>query len=205
MNQNIYKDKYLKYKNKYLNLKEQKGGGMTGAFFFIITDVPKKNNKPIRSVLLTLERRKNNGLEYSLPGGTIDFGYDSWNTAKKELLEETGMAKIPQLTYYPKLSKNSDSLFVPKINKDIGGQYERCVYMTYCNYDDLYYNPSNVSNNETVGMILFPCEELLNIINNKNNDNIINLKIRHDIKDCLIKIFNNNYLDSSYNIIKSDY
>jgi 8-oxo-dGTP pyrophosphatase MutT (NUDIX family) len=206
-----YKIKYLMYKSKYLNLKEHvNDSGPTGAFFFITTDVPHRGKAPVCSVLLTLERRNESGLEYSLPGGTIDSGYDAWETANKELLEETGMNNLPKMRQYPHLAPSNrtgcaKTTFIPRINQDVGNvRFERRVYMTHCNYKELYYNPSNVKNNETVGMVLFPCEDLIDIINDRKRDNVTNLRIRRDVKDCLIKILNNGYLDSSYNIIKTD-
>jgi len=80
-----YKNLYLKYKFKYVNLKEQIGGRISNvgtALFF--------NNK----IYLVKE---NNG-EWNLPGGGIDAGETDYKASIREFYEETGGFRLDEWT-----------------------------------------------------------------------------------------------------------
>jgi 8-oxo-dGTP pyrophosphatase MutT (NUDIX family) len=77
-----YRLKYLKYKNKYLNLKIQSGGeGINNACIALYW-------KTKEHTFIYLIREKTG--EWNTPGGLIDKGESSFNAAFREFWEETG-------------------------------------------------------------------------------------------------------------------
>ncbi len=72
-----YKSKYLKYKNKYLNLKKQLGGEFKNACIALFY-----NNQ------IFLIQQKDN--KWNIPGGRIDGRENSFQAAFREFKEETG-------------------------------------------------------------------------------------------------------------------
>jgi 8-oxo-dGTP pyrophosphatase MutT (NUDIX family) len=79
MDENFY-IKYLKYKNKYLELSNtsQNGGGIKNVAIVI------KHN----SYILFVQNPKG---KFMLPGGNIERGEKPWNAIKREWQEETGI------------------------------------------------------------------------------------------------------------------
>jgi len=72
-----YRLKYLKYKNKYLNLQNQFGGGAKNACVALLYN----NN------IYLVKNYKN---KWNIPGGKIDLGENSLTAAFREFHEETG-------------------------------------------------------------------------------------------------------------------
>ena len=172
-----YRLKYLKYKNKYINLKEQ---NLKNAVIFLLTDVPQSNKK---HVLLLM-----NGYNYSTPGGGIDAGETPYQAMEREYLEEVG-SKLPQLEKPIAIFDYGKS--VPNTR----------IYIANCvNFEELNYQPAKVKDQETTGMILIPCEELLyQIHNNKpSSDKYPCIKLRDVVKHST-KIILEEYLDSKNN------
>ena len=175
----MYRQKYLKYKNKYNNLKAQY---IKNAVIFLLTDVPQSDKK---HVLLLM-----NGYNYSTPGGGIDDGETPEQAMKREYLEEVG-SELPKL-------ESKIVIF------DYGNPIPKTrIYIATCkNFDELNYQPSKVKDQETTGMILIPCEELLyQIHNNKpSSKKYPCIKLRDVVKDSTKKILEE-YLDSKNNFI----
>lgn len=177
-----YRLKYLKYKQKYDNLKKQH---IKNAVIFLLTDVPQSDKK---HVLLLM-----NAYNYSTPGGGIDAGETPEQAMKREYLEEVG-SNLPTL-------KKPISIF--DYGKPIPNT--RIYIANSANFKELNYQPAKVKDQETTGMILIPCEELLyQIQNNKPSSNKYPcIKLRDVVKDST-KIILEEYLDSknNFNIIK---
>lgn len=92
-----YEIKYKKYKNKYLQLKNMIGGGITGVGVMLLITLSGKD-------YVIVVRDKKSG-KFNLPGGFIKEG-NIYNTAYEELREETkGLFKI-QPSVFSKLNDN---------------------------------------------------------------------------------------------------
>ena len=97
----IYRDKYEKYKHKYLELKEQIGGDPNYAYIVLIS--PSDRNASGVEGIERIESpdnpsifvvQKNNNKPLDLPGGKLKKGEDPLNTALRIFKEQTGCNDI---------------------------------------------------------------------------------------------------------------
>jgi 8-oxo-dGTP pyrophosphatase MutT (NUDIX family) len=135
---NNFQYKYLKYKNKYLNLLKQFGGAIRNASIILIS----------RGRILCV--REMSG-KWTLPGGKIEKNETPFHAAKREFYEETGNI-LPDL----RLEGNA---FVPydyvHRNSSI-----TCIYIGYTDTPDLRFIIEN-TNGETNALKYLTLDEIM--------------------------------------------
>lgn len=175
---NYYK-KYLKYKNKYLELK-QLGGGPSNANFVLW--VQGRVNKYI---LFTVEPRRGNP-KFSLPGGQLDDSVERGQTifgAVREYVEEMGIRtrEFPKIDGQEVLKKDGSGRitgsYIPPKHKAIThrGNYHTDIYYGQIDPSELKYNRRHVKNGETVDYVLIKLADakslaMGNTVTSKNKD-----------------------------------
>ena len=131
-----YYQKYLKYKNKYLELKSQIGGthhciripsrradgaggaGGAGGNLAAILLITKRGSGPIRYLVL---RKRDSGGKWMIPGGKIETGEKPFDAMKREFKEEVG-SELPKLKYYKcvDFEEYSTRIYLGFTNEEIG-------------------------------------------------------------------------------------
>jgi hypothetical protein len=90
---NYYRDKYEKYKNKYLELKEQIGGDPNYAYIALIYPPYWILKSELTDVSIYLKSKK----KYNLPGGKIKKGEAPLDAALRIFKELTGYNNIDNM------------------------------------------------------------------------------------------------------------
>lgn len=184
-----YYKKYLKYKSKYLELK-QTGGGPSNASFVLW--VQGRVNK---YVLFTVEPRRGNP-KFSLPGGQLDNPTERGQTifgAVREYVEEMGIRtrEFPKIDGQDVKKRDSrgevtGSYIPPKHEaKTHRGHHHTDIYYGRIDPSELKYNRRHVKNGETVDYVLIKLDDAKRLAmghtvtaKNKNRSKTYRLELR---------------------------
>ena len=174
-----YYKKYLKYKNKYLELK-QLGGGPSNANMVLWAQ-----GRVNKYILFTVEPRHRSGPKFSLPGGGLERGEHSQTIlgAVREYVEEMGIRtrEFPKIDGQDVLKRDSkgkvSGSYIPPKHKATThrGNYHTDVYYGRIDPSELKYNRRHVKNGETVDYVLIKLDDakslaMGNTVTAKNKD-----------------------------------
>ena len=179
----MYKEKYLKYKTKYLELKSQLGSGSnTNTDDDIFSDINKRSKYPLRDIQLKkyekikcmtkanqdIEKRKQNNREVSL----FKAMYDVLNLFDKEV-KDNAFQRVEYWQFEGFSNKNDKNNILNTTNKSINNMLEDGTITM-----DEFFNKEKVWQLQNRIIIITPTEKFYeaNFIFSPNNQIIIPIK-----------------------------